>query len=131
MTQRDQVRAYIAASKLNRLTLPISIAKKVFTLVDRLQPSWDFQAQEEKKIYDAHPMYNPEIGGCIPEDDSLEARHKAEQEARLVVEALKQLAETEVEQFEFEPIEISEELQDRIELSGEEVGYLKPYITFK
>lgn len=130
--QRDLANAYIPATKLNNQMLPCNIAKKVFLLVEKLQPVWNFQLQEEKKIFEAHPLYNPELGGCVySKEDPVEVQENAKKEVTEVSDALKELAEIKHEDFSFEPFEIEEDLQKKIELTGQEIGYLKPFIIFK
>lgn len=131
MTQRDILNAYVSARYLNQQRLSdVSIAKKIYQLMQKLQPSLDFQIQEEQKIYGAHPDYSPELRGCpIPEVCTSERRAELTKEAEEVSAALKALNETKVDPIDFEKFEFDCE-KNKISISGEDIGNLEPFIEF-
>lgn len=131
MKQKDLINAYVSAKYLNQQRLSdVSTAKKVYQLMTKLQPSIDFQIQEEQKIYDANPDYSPELNGCaIPASASPEEREKYIQETKNVSNAFKKLSETEVDPIEFEKFTFDCE-KNPVSLSGEDIGNLEPFIEF-
>ena len=130
MTQIEAVKAYAAAKALNQQTLTGFIAKKIFTLTQKLQPCWDFEMQEEKKIYEKYPTYDPNKGVCRARDRSEEAIKEASEEAEAVSKDLKELQELEIEPINFEKFTILLE-NENIKISGEEIGSLAPFIDFE
>ena len=129
MKQSDAVKAYVSAVELNKQRLSGSIANKIFKLVNALQPCWDFQIQEEEKIFKEHPFVDPKLGICLAEDASEDERVKASLEMKSVNESLRSLSEIEIEPIEFESFTIDLE-QENIKLSGEDIGRLKDFINF-
>lgn len=131
MKQKDLINAFVSAKYLNQQRLSdVSTAKKIYQLMTKLQPSLDFQLQEEQKIYEEHSSYSPEMGGCpIPANATPEERAKLIQEAKEVGLALKKINETEVDPIEFEKFEFDCE-KNSISISGEDIGNLEPFIDF-
>ena len=131
MTQKDIVNAFFSARYLNQQRLSdVSTAKKIYQLMKKLQPSLDFQMQEEQKIYDAHPDYSPELNGCqLPADCTPERRAELTKEAKDVSDALKALNETEVEPIDFKKFQF-DCAKNSIPISGEDIGNLEPFIEF-
>lgn len=127
MKQGEAIKAYKSAIYLNQQKLSGSMAKKVFLLTKALQPVWDFQVQEEDKIFADHPMYDPSINGIRMPDDP-EEKKKAILEVEQINKELKVIGEVdsdvEFEKFDFD---LSAE---QIKLSGEDIGNLGPFINF-
>ena len=131
MKQKDLLKAYASAKYLNQQRLSdVSAAKKIYQLMTKLQPSLDFQIQEEQKIYDSHPDYSPELNGCrIPENATSEEKARLTQEVKEVGEALKALNETECDPIDFEKFVFDCE-KNKISISGEDIGNLESFIEF-
>ena len=71
--QRDAVKAYQALKKLNSQETSGSIALKIFNTMNKLQSMFDFQIQEERKILEKHPQFNPVEGKIKIENGDQEA----------------------------------------------------------
>lgn len=131
MKQKDLVEAYIAAKKLNEQTLKSGkIAKKIFELTSGLKRFFDFQVQEENKIFAEHPKYDLELGGIpLGDNPSEEVKKQAEEELNVISNKLKELNGLESE-FEFESFTISLDSVN-LTISGKDIGTLSPFITFE
>lgn len=131
MTQGDAIKAYIAVNELNKQMFSGQTAKKIFALYAKLKPLYEFQAQEEKKIFEKYPQFNPEINGCPIKNPNDENEIKTAKEiAKEVDEALKKLNELPVD-VQFEPFVISISEQINLKISGQLIGYLKGFIEFE
>lgn len=128
MKQGEAIRAYKSAMDLNRQKLSSGItARKVFLLVKALRPAWDFQMQEEQKVFVSHEMYDPSINGIkIPKEEP--ARSEAIKEATEISEELKAISELDFD-IEFEKFDLDFE-RENIQISGEDIGNLEPFINF-
>lgn len=127
MKQRELVRAYNSLSDINKCKLNDGkLAMNIFSLMSKLQPSIDFQIQEEEKIFSEHPNFNPQFGGVVIKEGV--SQEDASKEAKNVSEELKKLGEIEVD-FEFEPFDLDLE-RNNIPISGEDIGNLKSFIHF-
>ena len=131
MTQGDAIKAYIAVNELNKQTFSGQTAKKIFALYTKLKPLYDFQVQEEKKIFEKYPQFNPNINGCPIKDPNDEAEvTTAKAVAKEVDEALKKLNELPAD-IQYESFMISTEEQANLKISGQFIGYLKGFIEFE
>lgn len=128
MKQSEAMKAYKSLQFLNQQKLSGQTAKKVFLLWKALQPAWDFQLQEEEKLFNAHPMYDPEINGIKISENDPEEKKKAMEEVKQINKELKDIAdldcEVEFEKFDFD---LSKE---NVKLSGEDIGNLDHFINF-
>jgi len=131
MTQNEVVKAYLAAKRLNSQPFPGQTAMKIFMLVKKLQPTIDFQIQEENKIWAKYPDFVPELNGCRTTGSSKEEIDKAKSIAKAVDNELTQLGNLEVSDLNIETFSISENELANIQISGEDIGYLMPFISFK
>ena len=131
MTQNEVVKAYLAAKRLNSQPFPGQTAMKIFMLVKKLQPTIDFQIQEENKIWAKYPDFVPELNGCRTTGSSKEEIDKARSIAKAVDDELTQLGNLEVSDLNIEPFSITENELASIQISGEDIGYLMPFISFK
>lgn len=131
MTQNEVVKAYLAAKRLNSQPFPGQTAMKIFMLVKKLQPTIDFQIQEENKIWAKYPDFVPELNGCRTTGSSKEEIQKAKSIAKAVDDELTQLGNLEVSDLNIETFSISENELANIQISGEDIGYLMPFISFK
>ena len=131
MTQIEVVRAYFAAKRLNAQPFPGQTAMKIFMLVKKLQPTVDFQIQEENKILAKYPSFDPIQNGCKTDDLSKEGIAKATEIVKAVNDELNALGKIEVTDLKIEPFTISESELEAIKISGEDIGDLSPFITFE
>lgn len=131
MKQQDLVKAYIAVRELNKQPLSAHVARKIFDLGEKLRPAWDFQVQEEEKIYERYPDYNPESKGFIADSNSESSKAVALAKAEAMGNDFQQIADLDAEPIDFEPFTIQTSLESGLKISGEHIGYLKPFITFE
>lgn len=118
MTQGNLIRAYKAVNALTEQRLPLPISYKLFKLKKSLQPVWDFQLQEEERIFNLYPPTDREGNQykfATPED------------AQGFREAFKELREMESD-IEFKPLNLP--MLESMNLSGEEIDALTDVIFF-
>lgn len=128
MKQGQVMKAYVSLRDLNQQKLSSGkLAKNIFDLMTTLQKSYDFQVQEEQKICDAHPRYDPSLRG-IPINGDTEHRDEIIQEVKSIDKEFKDLSELEVD-VEFKPFDFDLE-KENVSLSGEDIGNLSPFINF-
>lgn len=117
MKQGNIVAAYKVVNKLCQMSLPIKTSYELCKLKRAMQPVWDFQVDEERKIFD---KYAPE-----PEENG-NFKLKSEEEAIAFGEALKQLNDMEVEDIAGIEIPICEDIQ----ISAAELESIDEFIKF-
>ena len=128
MTQNEAVLAYLSAKDLNQQKLSSGkLAKKVFELKQKLQSAWDFQVQEEAKIYEAHPAITPGVSEVQLNGDP-EKRQELIREVNMINSDLKKLGELEVD-IDFEPFDFNLDFEN-VSLSGEDIGRLSKFVNF-
>lgn len=131
MTQNQAIRAYISAMDLNRQKMNnCQTAIKIYQLLEKLRPYWDFQLQEEEKIYSAHPDYDPQTSSCALKEETDEEIERCSAEVKAVSAALKELSVIEVDDIDFEPIRIDTS-KESLKISGEDIGNLKGFVIFE
>lgn len=129
MKNIEAVNAYVSLRDLNQHKFNDGkVAMKIFELFTKLQPSYDFRVQEERKIQEAHPKFNPVTGRMKMIDDGTD-QESLIQELKQVEEEFEKLSELEVD-VDFEPFEI-DLTKEQLPISGQDIGNLKPFITFK
>ena len=128
MKQGEAIRAYKSAMDLNRQKLSSGVlARKFFLLTKALQPAWDFQLQEERKIFSEHPLYDNAVNGVhIPKEEP--GRTEALNETQKIRDELKAIEELDFD-IEFERFDMDLE-SENIQISGEDIGNLEPFINF-
>ena len=130
MKQKDAVNAYISAKKLNSLDVTPMTAQTIFELFRALQPAWDFQLQEEQKIFAKHPKLDVGTLSIKMENpDDLEEKANAEKEITEINQELKDLANVETV-INFQKRNINAMFDKNIKVSGEDIANLDPFITF-
>lgn len=131
MTQFEAVKAYISLKALNSQRTSGKIAKKIFDLMTLLKPSWDFQVQEENKVYEKYPMLDPKTM-TIDLGKTPEERNERTKMAVEIKKAFDDFGGTEfvlpenLDQYKFH-IDLDSE---NLKLSGEDIANLAPFITF-
>ncbi len=128
ISQKDAVQAYLAVKKLNEQDTSIKTAKKVFDLFTKLRKAWDFQVQEELKLYERYPEIDPISHGIkfksVPErEKALEIINKFNADAD-------EIGNVEFE-IEFEPFTINSDNEAGIKLSGSDISKLSAFISFE
>ena len=129
--QNEAVKAYKSLQDLNRIKLSSGkLAKQIYDLFTKLQKAYSFQVQEEQKIFDSHPNFDPQIGGIHLTDDK-EQRANAITETKQIEKELDDLGNLDFEVDGFgSPIEINLDAEPNIKLSGEDIGNLEKFINF-
>jgi len=131
ISQSEAIKAYKTVLNLNKQKFSSGkIAKNIYDLYTELQPIFQFQIQEENKIFSEYPDFDPQLGGIKLTNDP-EQREKAKRDSDQIDDKLKELAELENE-IKFEPFELSfDQLEaDSIKISGEDIGNLSKFIKF-
>lgn len=129
-TQGTALKAYIAIEELNKQTFSGPIAKKLFNLYKTLKPVYEFQLQEEKKIFSKYPEFDPTINGCPVKDNNPETIERARTVAKSVDSELKDLGAIEID-IDCEPIIIPESEQTNLKISGAFIGYLEGFVDLE
>ena len=130
--QSEAVKAWKSIRALNGQSLrSAKLAKKIYELSLKLQKAYDFQTQEEQKIFEAHPEFNPAIGGIPLNNKTEEERKIAKEEVKEVGDALKELGELDFDMDDYKPFNIDlDQYEGIIQLSGEDIGNLQKFINF-
>ena len=126
MKQINIVNAYQPITKLNSQDLDGYTAKKIYDLMLKIKPLFDFQVQEQNKIYAKHPNLNIEKMGFDIDPNNPNSKLEAEEEAKEIEKELNELAEIEQE-IEFERFEVP---LGKVQLSGKDIGNLSDFIDF-
>lgn len=129
MTNSEAVNAYLSLRELNQHKFNDGkIAMKIFELFTKLQSAYDFRVQEELKIQQAHPNFNPITGRMRIKEDGSNQKEMLE-ELKKVEEEFKKLSDLETD-IDFKPFEIDLS-NENLPISGQDIGNLKSFITFK
>lgn len=126
--QSEAVKAYQSIQGLNRQKFNSGkIAKKIYELTMKLKSAFDFQLQEEEKIYSKYPDFDPMIGGFhIGKDD--ENREKKISDVKEINKQLKEIADLDFD-LDFEPFDLDLEIYN-VQISGEDIGNLQKLVNF-
>lgn len=116
-TQNKAVNAYIALLKLYRMTLKGKTARDLYMLKSKLEPSWNFQRDEQEKYLQACNGTADENGTL--KFNSIEDRDKFD-------EKVNEIAEVEVE-LDITPVQIK---CDDVEISGADIEALIGFVDF-
>lgn len=103
------------------------IALKVFNLMNKLKPVYDFRGQEEQKILKAHPNFNPSMNGIMFNEDKSN-KEEVDQEIKEIESEFAAIAEIESE-IDYEPFDLDLS-QENVPLSAEDIKSLTPFINF-
>ena len=129
-TQSKAIKAYLSARKLNSQDVSPKLAKTIFELFRALQPVWDFQAQEERKIFDKHPNADVLSGSMkIQDPDNPQSIEDAIKELSQLNEELKELGEVETS-VDFKKLKINVS-NENLKFSGEDIANLEPFVEFE
>jgi len=128
MKQKEAVQAYLSAKKLNEQETSAKTALKVFNLFTKLRKAWDFQVQEELKLFERYPEVDREKHGI--KYSTKEEFEKAESIIKKFNEEADELADLDFE-IDFEPFVIKLDVETGIKLSGADIGNLSEFIKFE
>ena len=127
--QNIAMKAYVSVKDLNQQKLSSGkVAKQVYELTNTLKPAYDFQIQEEQKIYASHPDFDPSIGGIRLENKTDEEKKLATENIKKIDTELKDLANVDFE-IDFEKFDF-DLAQNSVRISGEDIGNLDMFINF-
>ena len=130
MTQFDAVKAYMSLRSLNAQRTSGRVAKKIFDLMNKLKPLWEFQTQEEQKLFEKYPVLDPRTMRLNLGDSDMDADEKL-QLTKEIKQAFDDLSETELDEKEFESYKFEIDLENEdLKLSGEDIANLSPFVTF-
>lgn len=129
MKQGPIIAACHALNKIMEQDLSLAMAKKVFDMREKLQPSWDFQVMQERKIAAKYPHVDPATATVSYDTGDAEMEKERLAELDSFIKELTSLSEME-QDLSVEPIvlRISEE---NIKIAGKDIGALKGFITFE
>ncbi len=130
--QNDIIKAYKSAVYLNQQKFSSGkIAKKIYELVTKLKPTYDFQLQEEQKLFDMHPNFDIRNGimKIMNPNDENEIE-QAKKEAKEIEKELSDLSDLDVD-LDFNLFDIDLEITPELKISGEDIGNLEKFINFK
>lgn len=128
MKQSQCVQAYIALSKIMEQDTSLLTARKVFSMVHLLQPSWDFQGQQERKIIERHPDVDPRNSSVTCPTDNKEEADRLLAELDSYTKELEELGQME-QNLKIEPFSIP--LSENIKIAGKDIKALEGFVTFE
>lgn len=128
MKQSKCVQAYKAILKIMAQDTSLPTARKVFKLSKKLQDAWEFQINEERKIFERHPDVDPDTGSVSYPTGDKELEKKMLDELNDFDKEMKELGDMD-QTVEAEPFTISEE--ENIKIAGKDIQALEDLITFE
>lgn len=129
--QSEAIKAFRSIRDLNCQKMPSGkLAKQVYELYTKLKPAYDFQVQEEQKIYIDHPEFDPSIGGISLKGKTPEEKQKAIEEAKAIDNELQELSDLDFELDYDERFTIDLDKIPSVQFSGEDIGNLEKFINF-
>ena len=118
MKQQQIVNAYKVIKKYENEKLPLDISYGLFKVKKLLQPQWDFEIEQENKIYE---KYDPQF------EDNGKMTFKNDDDELNFIKELNELLEMEIE-WDEEKVQI--DFNNRVDLSLADVEALDNFITF-
>ena len=128
ITQEKAFKAYAALKKLSDVPMAFSKAKVIFDLKQKLQPCWDFQTQEEQKIFDMYPDLDVQTMTINLEGKDEEARKKALEDSKEIDQKLRELGKMDSGFEETEPVKLVLSDDPRITISAKDIEYLSTFV---
>lgn len=123
------VKAYRAAEKLSYQTgLKRKTSIQVFLLREALKPAFTYNSDEERKILDMHPNFDPRSGGIKAKDGNIEAAMKERDELNQQLDDLHD-SEWEIKEMP-EKFRISKD-ESVSSLTPDDIGSLMKFIEFE
>lgn len=129
MKQGAIIAACHALDKIMNQDLSLAMAKQVFDMREKLQPNWDFQVMQERKIAVKYPHVNPANASVSYDTGNSEMEKERLAELDSFLKELNDLADMD-QDLSVEPIilRISEE---NIKIAGKDIKALQGFITFE
>lgn len=123
MKQSKIIRAYKTLLALSEQKLPLSVSHKLWTLMTKMAPQWEFQSKQEQDLI---AKYEPEIAqdGAVKFKSEEEENACKEEYTKLVSE----LADLDVEWDESKKTQIH--LDDKLDISIGDIEALKDFVDF-
>ena len=123
MKQSKIIRAYKTLLALSEQKLPLSVSHKLWTLMTKMAPQWEFQSKQEQDLI---AKYEPEIAqdGAVKFKSEEEENACKEEYTKLVSE----LADLDVEWDENKKTQIH--LDDKLDISIGDIEALKDFVDF-
>lgn len=118
MKQGNYVSAYKAIQNIQTLRMPVDLALAFFRVKKNLQDQWDFQLQEEQKIFSKYHVTQGQNG--------LQLEDPKKQEA--FMKELRKLSELEIDG---NVEKVSVKIDGRIEMSVEDIEALSEFMNIK
>lgn len=116
--QRDVISAYKILNRLNADILPLTISFKIFKLKKALQSQFDWQIEEERKIFEKFNVRQTE-SGLAPEDPN---------DTPVVIKQMEELGNADVD-VDIDKISIP--LVAEIRIAPNEFDVLEKFIEFR
>lgn len=126
--QKEAIKAYKVFQKLNNQETSGAIALRIFKAMNALQSAWDFQLQEERKIFERHPNFDPSTGSISLKDKEIEEQ-EAVDELKAIDNELSEIANIDTD-VDFEPFTISLDFES-LKLSGQDIKNLSGFVDFE
>lgn len=121
MKQYQVNRAYGALNKLSEMQLPIRDAHKVFMLAQQLKSNYDFEIEQEKKIFERnHARFMPN-GEMVFDDEQDAIRFKDE---------MTELGNIDVD-LDIQPVTISIDSLDGYTMTPSDIMALSGFVDFE
>ena len=130
--QSEAVKAYRSLQDLNRQKMSSNDAKQIYSLFKKLQEAFEFQTQEERKIFAEHPNFDIQLGGIRLDNKKTEEEKAAvTEELKDIEKELKALSDLDFEISDLDfPIDIFLDNESNLKISGEDIGNLEKLINF-
>jgi hypothetical protein len=130
VTQNEAMRGYLSLMGLNKQKISSGkVAKQLYDLSQKLKGPYDFQIQEEKKILESYPDFDPHLNGIRIDGKTPEEREKIDKDLKEIDKQFKEIAELDVE-IDHEPFEFDLDRFNTVEISPEDIGNLEKFIKF-
>lgn len=129
--QTEAVKAYQSLKDLNKQKLSSGkLAKQIYDLTAKLKSAYDFQVQEEQKIFELHPDFDPIVGGIRLDGKTDEEKAIASEEIKTMNRELESISDLDFELEDYEPFELKFDSEPDLKISGEDIGNLEKLIKF-
>ena len=129
MKQGLIIAACHALNKIMNQDLSLAMAKQVFDMRESLQPNWDFQVMQERKIAAKHPHVDLATASVSYDTGNSEMEKERLAELDSFLKEMDDLAEME-QDLSVEPI-ILRSSEENIKIAGKDIKALKGFITFE
>lgn len=123
MKQSTIIQAYKVLNELYKQKLPLAVGYKLWTLMQKLKPHWDFQSEKERGLLD---MYSPQIS--TDGDLTFESQEAGKKFAAEYNALCSELSDLDVDLGDYKKIVLH--LDDNLNLSMEDIAALSEFVDF-